>query len=209
MYYQYLQGDASPPRFSFSGTVHMPIGLAGTVVRSVASALGSGSNAILQDRVTRGRLSGQSLGAVPHLSKSRVAGGNRFRFYRMARSVVCGPGRSKKSRPSSKLAADPSMKPDERITSAYDGQRQIGSGNRTNAINIVASAGERARERGYRRAERRASQIADGDIGISSCVTPRSESAWMIALAAAGSAPDTPDSPAPFTPSGLVVHGTT
>ena len=54
----------------------------------------------------------------------------------------------------------------------------------------------------------RADQIRDGVAGKSKSLTPRDESASITAENAEGSAPATPDSPAPFTPSGLLVQGT-
>ena len=57
-------------------------------------------------------------------------------------------------------------------------------------------------------ASRSAAHTRDGDIGKSSAPTPRVPRASRIALTAEGRAPATPDSPAPFTPRGLVVQGT-
>src|SRR6516164_293373 len=53
-----------------------------------------------------------------------------------------------------------------------------------------------------------ARHIRSGVAGISTCRTPRCESASTSALATAGMAPTHPASPAPFTPSGLVRVGT-
>src|SRR6266446_3760407 len=53
-----------------------------------------------------------------------------------------------------------------------------------------------------------ARQSRSGVAGISMCRTPRWESASTNALATAGMAPTQPASPAPLTPSGLVLVGT-
>src|SRR5437764_13818094 len=53
-----------------------------------------------------------------------------------------------------------------------------------------------------------ARQSRSGVAGISMWRTPSGESASTSALATAGSAPTQPASPAPFTPSGLVLVGT-
>ena len=52
-------------------------------------------------------------------------------------------------------------------------------------------------------------QTRCGVIGRSRWSMPRAASASSTAFIADGSEPATPDSPAPLTPSGLVVHGTT
>src|SRR5512134_1446588 len=54
-----------------------------------------------------------------------------------------------------------------------------------------------------------ACQTRSGVIGMSRWVTPRAASASSTAFTPAGMEPATPDSPAPFTPSGLVVQGAT
>ena len=53
-----------------------------------------------------------------------------------------------------------------------------------------------------------ARQMRSGVAGISMCVTPNSVKASTTALTTAGSAPTQPASPAPLTPSGLVLVGT-
>src|SRR5260370_27768133 len=53
-----------------------------------------------------------------------------------------------------------------------------------------------------------ARQMTSAVAGISICFTPNSDSASMSALATAGIAPTVPASPAPLTPSGLVLVGT-
>src|SRR5215475_2031906 len=52
-----------------------------------------------------------------------------------------------------------------------------------------------------------ASHTRLGVAGISTCLTPFSCRASMIALITAGGAPTAPASPAPFTPSGLGLQG--
>ena len=52
-----------------------------------------------------------------------------------------------------------------------------------------------------------ARQMRSGVAGMSMWSTPNSESASISALATAGSAPTVPASPAPLTPSGLVLVG--
>src|SRR5262250_496690 len=53
-----------------------------------------------------------------------------------------------------------------------------------------------------------ARQMTSAVAGISICRTPNSDSASTSALATAGIAPTVPASPAPLTPSGLVLVGT-
>ena len=53
-----------------------------------------------------------------------------------------------------------------------------------------------------------ARHTTSGVAGISMCRTPNSESALTSAFATAGIAPTQPASPAPLTPSGLVLVGT-
>ena len=53
-----------------------------------------------------------------------------------------------------------------------------------------------------------ADQTRCGVMGRSRCLIPRQASASSTELTADGNEPATPDSPAPFTPSGFVVQGT-
>ena len=85
---------------------------------------------------------------------------------------------------------------------------------RTGRLRVPRGGGEHredlpARRRRGQRPLCSALQTRSGVAGRSRCVTPRSASASRIALIPAGSDPATPDSPAPFTPSGLVVQGAT
>src|SRR5262249_55990913 len=59
------------------------------------------------------------------------------------------------------------------------------------------------------RAARIVRQTTSGVAGMSICAMPSSASASTIALISAGGEPIAPASPAPFTPKGLVRHGTT
>src|SRR5687768_8499485 len=104
---------------------------------------------------------------------------------------------------------------DSRVTAGLELLQRVGlAGLHVRARPHLATGGARDAARAPHRAALTqrpvsAAQTRAGVIGRSRCVTPRVARASSTALMADGSAPATPDSPAPLTPSGLVVHGTT